>query len=65
MKLTKWLKERAKRREAYDRACARGAELLSHYDRTSEGLAELCANTRQLDVLYLAWCETDRWETEP
>lgn len=64
MNLTAWLNEREQRRKAYDAACIDGAKLLFHYDRTGAGLRELCANTLLLDRLYLAWCETDRWETE-
>ena len=61
MTLTKRLRERAWRWEAYQRACMRGAALLARYDQTGEDVRELAANTILLDRLYLAWYETYAW----
>ena len=63
MKLTTWLKKRARLQEEYGRLCSEGAKLVFLYDRGRVDAQALLAHSRRLDAAYLAWCATDRIET--
>jgi hypothetical protein len=65
MKLTTWLKQRAKLSEEYGNFSARGSHLVFLYDQEKVSARDLLENARRLDTAYLAICTLDRVEPTP